>query len=92
MGQKYKIIVEVEEKDGRYFFDIQQPESQQGSLDIQGIRAILSGALALTIRGSENEPKAMREVIDYLNSEFVNPDSFTDVFIEKGGEDNGTER
>jgi len=34
----------------------------------------------------------MREVIDYLNSEFVNTDSFTDVFIEKGDEDNGTER
>ena len=92
MGQKYKIIVEVEENDGRYFFDIQQPKDQKGSLDIQGIRAVLAGALALTIRGSENEPKAMREVIDYLNSEFVNPDSFTDVFIEKGDEDNGTER
>lgn len=92
MGQKYKIIVEVEENDGRYFFDIQQPKDQKGSLDIQGIRAVLAGALALTIRGSENEPKAMREVIDYLNSEFVNTDSFTDVFIDKGDEDNGTER
>jgi len=92
MGQKYKIIVEVEENDGRYFFDIQQPKDQKGSLDIQGIRAVLAGALALTIRGSENEPKAMREVIDYLNSEFVNTDSFTDVFIEKGDEDNGTAR
>ena len=92
MGQKYKIIVEVEENDGRYFFDIQQPKDQKGSLDIQGIRAVLAGALALTIRGSENEPKAMREVNDYLNSEFVNTDSFTDVFIEKGDEDNGTER
>jgi hypothetical protein len=92
MGQKYKIIVEVEENDGRYFFDIQQPKDQKGSLDIQGIRAVLAGALALTIRGSENEPKAMKEVIDYLNSEFVNTDSFTDVFIEKGDEDNGTER
>jgi hypothetical protein len=92
MGQKYKIIVEVEENDGRYFFDIQQPKDQKGSLDIQGIRAVLAGALALTIRGSENEPKAMRDVIDYLNSEFVNTDSFTDVFIEKGDEDNGTER
>jgi hypothetical protein len=92
MGQKYKIIVEVEENDGRYFFDIQQPKDQKGSLDIQGIRAVLAGALALTIRGSENEPKSMREVIDYLNSEFVNTDSFTDVFIEKGDEDNGTER
>ena len=91
MGQKYKIIVEVEENDGRYFFDIQQPKDQKGSLDIQGIRAVLAGALALTIRGSENEPKAMREVIDYLNSEFVNTDSFTDVFIEKGDEDNGTD-
>ena len=91
MGQKYKIIVEVEENDGRYFFDIQQPKDQKGSLDIQGIRAVLAGALALTIRGSENEPKAMRDVIDYLNSEFVNTDSFTDVFIEKGDEDNGTD-
>ena len=45
MGQKYKIIVEVEENDGRYFFDIQQPKDQKGSLDIQGIRAVLALSL-----------------------------------------------
>jgi hypothetical protein len=83
MGSKFKIIVEVEDVDNRYYFDIQQPESQRGHLSLEGIRAILAGALALTIRGDENESKAMTEVIDYLNSEFINPDSFSDVLIDE---------
>lgn len=83
MGDKFTIIVDVEEVDGRYYFDLKQPESQRGGLTLEGMRAILSGALALTIRGDKNEAKAMTEVIDYLNSEFINPDSFSDVLIDE---------
>jgi hypothetical protein len=39
---------------------------------------ILTGAVALTIKLSENQPEAMRKVIDFLQEDFVDGNSFED--------------
>jgi hypothetical protein len=46
------------------------------------IRSVLVGGVALSIRvedGPKNQAKALRDVINYLESEFINPDSFSDA-------------
>lgn len=73
---EYKITVGLIQEDGISKFNVLQPNGQD--LGLQGIRKILMGALALTIRISENDVEAMRETIEYLESEFVNVDSFKD--------------
>jgi hypothetical protein len=47
-------------------------------LDIESLGKIFAGGLALTIRNSDREAEFMREIMDYLTSEFINPDSFED--------------
>lgn len=76
---KLKVTVEVTiEGDDNYLFDISAPNS----LDTDMIRSVLVGGVALSIRvedGPKNQAKALRDVIDYLESEFINPDSFSDA-------------
>jgi len=77
---KLNVTVEVTIKDGRYYFNILTHEGVTKEL----IRSILAGGLALTIRAEETpeeQGKVIREVIDYLESEFINPDSFNDTYI-----------
>jgi hypothetical protein len=40
---------------------------------------IFAGGLSLCIRASKNEGQYMKEIIDYLQSEFVNTESFKDL-------------
>lgn len=71
--------VSVEIKDGRFFFDIMADKD----LYMEDIRSILVGAVAMSIRSEktpELQAKVMREVIAHLESEFVNPDSFDDLY------------
>ena len=70
-------IVSVVFVDGRANINLLQPDEQNLTTDELG--KILAGGLALCIRGSENEVEYMKEIINYLNSEFVNPDSFSDI-------------
>ena len=77
MNENYSVTVDVEIVDNRANIRIFQPKNQ--NLDYDQIRAILSGGVALAIRASKDEVAAMKETIDYLNSEFVNSDSFKDV-------------
>ena len=77
MNENYSVTVNVEIIDGRANVQIFQPKNQ--NLDNDQLRAILSGGVALAIRASEDDVTAMKETIDYLNSEFVNSDSFKDV-------------
>ncbi len=76
---KLKVIVEVTiEEDNNYLFNI----SAHKSLDNDMIRSVLVGGVALSIRVEETpkeQAKALREVIDYLESEFIDPDSFSDA-------------
>jgi hypothetical protein len=78
---KFNVGIEVTIKDGRYYFDI----SADNDLGTKDIRSILAGAVALSIRG-EKTPKlqgqALRDVITYLESEFIDTDSFTDTHIK----------
>ena len=74
--------VSVTIKDGRFFFDIMADDS----LYIEDIRSILVGAVAMSIRSEktpELQAKAMKDVIDHLESEFINPDSFDDLYVRK---------
>jgi hypothetical protein len=77
----YRVVVDMTQKDGRSYFNISLPE-EQVELNLSQVRLILMGALALTIRSSENESEAMRNVISYLESEFVSVDSFSDHEIK----------
>lgn len=77
MTENYSVAVDVEIVDNRTNIKLFQPKNQ--NLDYDQIRAILSGGVALAIRASKDEVVAMKETIDYLNSEFVNSDSFKDV-------------
>jgi hypothetical protein len=76
---KLKVSVEVTiEDDNNFLFNILAPKS----MDRDMIRSILAGGVALSIRSEENpkdQARALRDVIDYLESEFIDPDSFSDV-------------
>lgn len=76
------VSVEVTVKDGRYYFNILTNEG----ITLPMIRSILAGGVALTIRGEgtpETQATAIKEVINYLEDEFINPDSFHDNNIFK---------
>ena len=78
MNEKtFTAVVKVEFVDGGTNVNILQPDEQNLTTDELG--KILAGGLALCIRGSENEVEYMKEIIDYLNSEFVNSNSFSDI-------------
>ncbi len=77
MENKFQVCVNVEIKDGRSHIRLVVPPSQELSLEEVG--KILAGGLALTIRAVKDEPKYMKEIMEYLQNEFVNPDSFSDV-------------
>jgi hypothetical protein len=78
---KIKVSVEVTiEDDDNFIFNILAPKS----LDPDMIRSVLVGGVALSIRAEEtpkDQAKALRDVIDYLESEFIDPDSFSDALI-----------
>jgi hypothetical protein len=79
---KMDVVVEVTIKDGRFYFNIKANENMEVDL----IRSVLAGGLALTIRGEETpqkQGKVLREVISYLESEFINTDSFSDAYVRK---------
>lgn len=71
------VCVEVVYKDGRSHIQLKVPPSND--ITIEDVGKILAGGLALTIRASDNEAKFMGEIMDYLQREFVNPDSFNDI-------------
>jgi hypothetical protein len=82
MDDKFFVGVSVKVKDGRFFFDIMADEG----LYMEDIRSILVGAVAMSIRSEktpELQAKVMREVIEHLQSEFINPDSFNDLYSKE---------
>jgi hypothetical protein len=76
---KIKVSVEVTiEDDNNFIFNILAPKS----LDTDMIRSVLVGGVALSIRAEDtpkDQAKALRDVIDYLESEFIDPNSFSDA-------------
>lgn len=76
---KITVGVEVRQKeDGRFYFNLLTGDS----VNIEMIRSILAGGLMLTIlaeKTPESQSKAMMDVIEYMNREFVAIDGFSDV-------------
>ena len=78
----YKIEVEVTvTEDGNSKILVHQDSEQDLPADM--IAMVLAGGLALAIRLSENEAETMKDVIEYLNGEFIDPNSFIDAKIIK---------
>ena len=80
MSDKMFVGVSVTIKDGRFFFDVMADKG----LSLEDIRSILVGGVALSIRSEktpELQAKVMRSVVDHLESEFINPDSFNDLDV-----------
>jgi hypothetical protein len=78
---KLKVIVEVEIKDGNYIFDI----SATNSLSIEEIRSVLVGGVCLTIHGEKtpkDQARVLKEVINYMEQDFIDTDSFSDVYVK----------
>lgn len=82
MEMTYKIEVEVTvTEDGNSKILVHQDSEQDLPADM--IAMVLAGGLALAIRLSDDEAETMKEVIEYLNGEFVDPNSFIDAKIIK---------
>ena len=80
MEDKMFVGVSVTIKDGRFFFDVMADKG----LSMEDIRSILVGGVALSIRSEktpELQAKVMRSVVDHLESEFIDPDSFKDSYV-----------
>jgi hypothetical protein len=80
MNTEIKIHVTATFVDGRAYFVIKLPEDGQNNetITLNTIRMILTGAVAMTVRMSENDVEAMKQVIELLNEQFVSPDAFED--------------
>ena len=79
MEEKLKVEVEVTITDGLSKIQVNQDSEQDLSPDM--IAMVLAGGLALAIRLSEDEAQTMKDVIEYLNNEFIDPDAFFDARI-----------
>lgn len=76
---KVTVGVEVTQKeDGRYYFNLLAADH----VNVESIRSILAGGLVLSIlaeKTPEAQAKAMKEVLDYMNKEFVSTDTFAET-------------
>jgi hypothetical protein len=77
--EKLKVEVEVTITDGLSKIQVNQESEQDLSPDM--IAMVLAGGLALAIRLSEDEAQTMKDVIEYLNNEFIDPNAFFDARI-----------
>ena len=79
---KLTVTVEVTLKDDKFFYNI----LAQKGMNVDEILTVLCGGVALSIRGKDTpklQAEAIRDVITYLESEFINVDSFSDVNFKK---------
>ena len=90
MGEiKVTVGVEVTQKDdGKFYFNL----LAENHVTIESIRSILAGGLVLSIlaeKTPEAQAKAMKEVLAYMNKEFVSTDTFAEtVDLEDSDEPN----
>lgn len=83
-----QIVVNLKFEDNRAIYNLGFPSSKQ-KLTLQETTHILTGAVAMLIRGVTKEKdgisegELMGEVMEHLNSEFVNPDSFSDSEVKR---------
>lgn len=84
MEEEYNlsVMVDVTLKGGKFFYDI----SAKKGMTIDEITSVLCGGIALSIRGKQTpelQSEALIAVINHLESEFINTESFADVYIKK---------
>jgi hypothetical protein len=81
-----RITIEVvEEEGGRYDYNI----SANNGLTLEEVRAVLAGALSITILGEPDPPsqaEALSNVINYLETEFVSTTDMNITLTKKEGE------
>jgi hypothetical protein len=80
-----RVIIDVETVNNRSNISIGYPNGQE-LLTVKESSHILAGAISLLIKSSSQGDKIkdyelIKEVIDHLNSEFVNTDSFSDFYV-----------
>lgn len=76
------VTVEVTIQGGKFFYDVLAKKG----MSLDEITSVLCGGLALSIRGKQTpelQGEALKAVIGYLESEFVNTESFADVYVKK---------
>ena len=82
---KNYIRVGYEIIDGRLYLDL---GTNNENIEYTETLSVISGALSMVIRiaaenGHETEGEVMRSVVSYLESEFINPDSFSDLEVKR---------
>ena len=82
---KNYIRVGYEIIDGRLYLDL---GTNKETIEYTETLTVISGALSMVIRlaaesGYETEGEVMRSVVRYLESEFINPDSFSDIDVKR---------
>lgn len=76
---EHSVKVNMELKDGRAYLSILTSEEMHPKL----VRSILVGAVNMSIRSEktpEDQGKALKEIISYMESELVSVDSFGDLY------------
>ena len=66
------------DENGTTTFQIKLPR-EQPKIEINQMAIYLAGAIMTCIKSSDDQPKLMKEVIDFLNDEFVDIDSFANA-------------
>ena len=84
-NRSFRVVIDTEISDGRANINISFPKKQE-LLSIQETSHILAGDISLLIKSSSKGDKIkdyelIKEVINHLNSEFVNIDSFSDLYV-----------
>ena len=87
-NNKIAVQISAERKeDGRFHLELYTSER----MDVKEVLNVLTSGINLTIRGintPEKQGKALRGVIDLMEMEFVNIDSFKDLYINENGKVN----
>lgn len=82
---KNKLIISYEVKDdGRLYLDLGSPSGQH--LDYSEVLSVLVASLSMSIRiagenSTKTEGQVFREVVNHLEKEFINSDSFKDLKV-----------
>jgi hypothetical protein len=82
LSMENSIVIGYEKRDGRMFLNLGTSNGQH--VDYVELLQVITGALSMTIRiagekSSQTEGEVMRSVINHLESEFINSDSFKDL-------------
>lgn len=68
MEKKYTLQIEMTDKGGEWYLDIRQPDGQ--SLSIQDAATLLTTAITICVKASENPKEIIDNVIGQIDTEF----------------------